>query len=403
MGTLSVVVREAVPAAGLLSGRDVICISSVDWGSLWQAQQSICSRLARDGSRVLYIENTGIRAPRFSDFDRIAGRARRWFRSRKAHGIHNAEPRLEVLSPLALPPFGRIRRALNRRLFVESIGRTIESIGIRDPIVWAYLPTDTTLDLYDRVATPASRLVYYCLGDFPCLTRDPAIVDAERTLVERADVVFVNREEFAARFQPWNCNVHLYPVGVSMDAFTLGVAVAKAVRDLPRPRIGCVGALHEIKSDFSFLASLARLRPRWSWIFLGPRSSGTIELEALPNVHLLDEVPHSALASHIEGFDVCIVPYRESEFMRTSVPTKINEYLAMGKPIVATPCDYSNEMDAEGAIHVAAHDPHAFIAAIEARLDDTSDRQVAQRRLFASRADWNERLGRMCAIVRDVL
>jgi len=388
---------------GLLCGRDVICISSIDWGTLWQSHQDICSRLARDGSRVLFIENSGVRHLRLSDLDRIAGRARRWFRARKAHGVHNVEPRLEVLSPLVLPPFGRIHRALNRTIFVERIARTIESLGMRDPIVWTYLPTDTALDLYDRIATRASRLVYYCIADFEYLAHHPAVREAERKMVERADVVFVNREEFAERFRPWNPSVHVYPVGVNFDAFTPGVAVAESVRDLPHPRIGCVGALIDIKSDFSFLASLARLRPHWSWIYLGPRMSNTAELQGLANVTLLDEVPHADLASHIEGFDVCIVPYRESDFMRTAVPTKINEYLAMGKPIVATPASYANEMAAAGAIDVAAHDPHAFVAAIEACLDDTSDRRVAQRRVFAASADWTERLANMCRIVRGVL
>ena len=352
---------------------------------------------------MVFIENTGIRSPRLADIDRVAGRTRRWFRSRKAHGMHDVEPRLNVLSPLILPPFGRLRRAVNRTIFIERIAKTIELFGLRDPIVWTYLPTDTALDLYDRIATSRSRLVYYCIADFALLARNAAVADAERRIVERAAVVFVNREEFAARFRSWNRNVHVFPVGVNMNAFMPGAVVAESVRLLPHPRIGCVGALHEMKSDFSFLATLARRRRDWSWIYVGPAFSSTAELKALPNVFLFDEVPHAALASYIEGFEVCIVPYRENDLMRTSVPTKINEYLAMGKPVVATRCSYSNEMSAEGAIDVAAEDPNAFVAAIEVCLDDTSDARVAQRRLFASRADWTERLATMCGIVSDVL
>src|SRR5437763_13086571 len=95
---------EPAAESGLLRGRDVVMISSLDWGSLWQSHQDIASRLARDGSRVIFIENTGIRAPRWADIDRVVGRARRWFRSRKAHGVHDVEPRLNVLTPLILPP-----------------------------------------------------------------------------------------------------------------------------------------------------------------------------------------------------------------------------------------------------------------------------------------------------------
>ena len=40
---------------------DIICISSIDWDFIWQGHQEIMSRLAADGHRVLFIENTGVR------------------------------------------------------------------------------------------------------------------------------------------------------------------------------------------------------------------------------------------------------------------------------------------------------------------------------------------------------
>jgi glycosyltransferase involved in cell wall biosynthesis len=379
----------------LLAGRDVVCISSIGWPNLWQAHQEISIRLARDGSRVVYIENIGARRLRWSDRRRVLDRLRDTRR-----GVQRAGARLDVISPLVMPPFGSLARVLNRRVFLQRLARTIEA---RDPIVWTFLPTDTALDLYDRIATPASRLVYYCVADFPEVAHEPLIRGSERAIVERADVVFANRDELAARFRPWNANVHVFPVGVSLEAFTPGVAVADAVARLPRPRIGCIGSLHEMKNDFAFLAEIARLRPEWSWIYVGQQQSGIGALDLLPNVHLEGEVPHGELASHIEGFDVCIVPYRETDLLRTAVPTKINEYLAMGKPVVATPSLYANELQAAGAIDVAPHEPQAFVAAIERCLGAQPDGRAARRRELAARADWSSRLAEMCGIVRATM
>ena len=42
---MSVAIEPAVES-GLLRGRDVIMISSLDWGSLWQSHHDIASRLA---------------------------------------------------------------------------------------------------------------------------------------------------------------------------------------------------------------------------------------------------------------------------------------------------------------------------------------------------------------------
>ena len=41
---------------------DVVCISSIDWDFIWQGHQEIMSTLAAEGQRVLFVENTGVRA-----------------------------------------------------------------------------------------------------------------------------------------------------------------------------------------------------------------------------------------------------------------------------------------------------------------------------------------------------
>src|SRR5207249_10577232 len=42
---------------------DILCISSIDWDFIWQGHQEIMSTLASRGHRVLFVENTGVRAP----------------------------------------------------------------------------------------------------------------------------------------------------------------------------------------------------------------------------------------------------------------------------------------------------------------------------------------------------
>ena len=56
----------------------------------------------------------------------------------------------------------------------------------------------------------------------------------------------------------------------------------------------------------------------------------------MPNVTLLGAKPHATLPSVHQEFDVGLVPYRLSEYTTNVYPTKLNEYLAMGIPVVAT-------------------------------------------------------------------
>ena len=83
---------------------DILCISSIDWDFIWQGHQEIMSRLAGDGHRVLFIENTGVRSPRLSDLPRLRQRLRNWRRGTK--GFRQERPNLFVHSPMVLPPRG---------------------------------------------------------------------------------------------------------------------------------------------------------------------------------------------------------------------------------------------------------------------------------------------------------
>ena len=81
---------------------------------------------------------------------------------------------------------------------------------------------------------------------------------------------------------------------------------------------------------------MSRARPRWSWVLVGPQQSPARELKRLPNIYLTGAEAHEDLPGYVRRFDVGIVPYRQNGYTATVVPTKVNEHLAMGKPVVST-------------------------------------------------------------------
>ena len=75
---------ETRPAAGEMPALvDVLCISSIDWDFIWQGHQEIMATLAAQGHRVLFLENTGVRAPKVRDLPRLRQRIRNWWRGTK--------------------------------------------------------------------------------------------------------------------------------------------------------------------------------------------------------------------------------------------------------------------------------------------------------------------------------
>jgi len=380
---------------------DVVILSSIDWGSLWQGPQEIAVRLGRAGRKVLYVENTGVRTPRLSDVGRVISRLARWGRT---IGIGQPEiaRNVRLCSPLMLPPFGAAgQRDLNRRLFVPRVVQAARALGMKRVQIWTFLPTDTALDVIAGFGPDCQAVIYNCGADFTQLAspRDRARLEAvEREVVQRSTVVFTNCNLLARRFAPLHPRVHALPGGVSLEAFPLDPPgeTPPELRDLPRPIIGYVGGLHRHLA-LDLLVAMAKARPHWSWVYVGPHQTDVTPLASLPNVHLLGPRPHDQLARYIRQFDACTIPYARSVYTETVVPTKLNEYLAMGKPVVSTDLPaLADAPEVMEAIWTAAPVERPFLAALEAALAaPTGDSVSRERRVMAAAADWDARLGQM--------
>src|SRR5262249_37389556 len=204
-GFRHLVARHHPPAAGddPMTGRlpDILCVSSIDWDFIWQGHQEIMSRMAAQGHRVLFVENTGVRAPKVRDLPRVRQRIRNWWRGTK--GFRQERPNLFIYSPLLLPlPYFWLARWINRRLLSRAVRRWMEAVGFARPILWTFLPTPLALDIIRAVDPQVT--IYYCIDDLASSSPGAKkIVSSEERLFKQADLVFVTSErlrERAARY-----------------------------------------------------------------------------------------------------------------------------------------------------------------------------------------------------------
>ena len=395
----------------MLTGRDIIYISSIEWNFLWQPHQEIALRLARAGNRILYIENTGVRAPGLGDAGRVFARLKSWIGSLKSRGVREVASGVYVCSPLILPPFGTgPRKFINRHFLLPLIGGVFRKLDMRDVIIWSYLPTDTVLDLIKLLRTQRGATIYYCMADFPQLTPDSAqISETESVLVEQSDLVFANCTTISKRLSEQGKQVHVFPPGVDLDAFPFSPDHAHGshglkIETLKHPVIGYIGGLHR-HVDFDLIVNMATARPDWSWVFVGPLQASTEKLEGCRNIHLEGAKPHEELASYLQRFDVCIVPYLRSAYTETVVPVKVNEYLAAGKPVVSTDLPTVSEFNERHDILITTKNTSDdFLKGIEQALQLPKDPEtIARRREVAALCDWNVQIEAMSTLIEQKL
>lgn len=383
---------------GVLHGRDIVCVGFADWDTdLWTNQHHLMSRLARE-NRVLFVESLGLRQPQLAgrDVKRILRRLRRGIAPpREADGLH-------VLSPLVVPlhRFARVR-ALNRRLLSFLVGRAVKRLGMRRPILWAYVPqAEALLDALDP-----SLVVYHCVDD---IAAQPGIDGAsfraaEERFATRADLVLASAPSLAARMRTLNDNVLDAPNVADTALFARALEpgpVDAALDALPRPRVVFTGAVVATKLDVPLLVELARARPQWSFALVGPAGVGdprtdVSALAAEPNVHLLHRRRYDELPDVLRGADAGLIPYARNELTDGIFPMKVYEYLAAGLPVAAT------QLPSIANVAEVATAPDA--AGLAALLDDALAHDGPDRRAARSRAaeahSWDARLAEIATAV----
>ena len=384
---------------------DILCISSIDWDFIWQGHQEIMSRLAAEGHRVLFIENTGVRQVRVSDIGRIRARLKNWRRGTK--GFREERPNLFVHSPLVLPlPYSRLAGWINRQVMMRSLTRWMRATGFSRPIVWTFLPTPLAREVIARIDPVVT--IYHCVDEFASSSADARrIVTSEEQLFRDAELVFVTSEKLRERAAKFSEHVHLFPSGVSLEAFGAardsGVAVPDDLARLPRPVAGYVGGIHQWVDQDLIVAAATRL-PDTSFALIGPAQVDVSRLQACPNVHLLGQRPHAEVPAYIQGFDVGLVPYRIADYTANVYPAKMNEYLAMGKPVVATDLPEVHRFNREhDNVVTVGRTADEFAAAVAGAVTPAGDEARRRRIAAAERNGWARRLRDMSALIDEVI
>jgi glycosyltransferase involved in cell wall biosynthesis len=375
-----------------LTGRDIVCVGFADWNTeLRTNQHHLMSRLARH-NRVLFIESLGLRQPQLASKD-----VRRIVR-RLVRGLAPPRKNVEgvyVLSPQVIP-FHRYAavRGLNKRLLALLVGFWARRLGMRSPMLWAYVPQAEVL----MDALNPSAVVYHCVDDIAAQKGIDAesFRASERRFAAAADRVFATSQPLADRMSRLSDRVVAMPNVADTTLFARALEpgpVDPAIEALPSPRIVFTGAVVATKLDVDLIVGVARAKPDWSIALVGPVGSGDprTDVSALvrqPNAHLLGRRRHEDLPAVLRGADAALIPYALNELTASIFPMKVYEYLAAGLPVVATPLPSLRGV--EGIDF--ADDVRGTVAKLEELLASDSPERRADRSTLAARHSWESRL-----------
>lgn len=318
-----------------------VVVAGTSWDGVWQSERHIALQLARRGP-VLWVD------PQMSRLSPLRDPSAR--RALREDRLRPVAPNILRLTPVTVPgvtrPFLRDVAAREAR---RAVRRAVEQIG---------LPVATTIvaslnDMLDAV--PCEVSVFFGTDDYVAGARlmgtDPAWLQrsTERQL-ERADVVVATSQVLADRWAEHRDGIHVIPNGCDFDRLS-GADRAPLPDDveLPAPIAGFLGHMSE-RIDLEMLGAVADTDA--SLLLVGPRQP-TFEIARLdalfarPNVQWVGAKPFAELPSYLRVMDVGLTPYTQSPFNQASFPLKTLDYLAGGRPVVASDLPAHRWLDAD--------------------------------------------------------
>jgi len=279
---------------------------------------------------------------------------------------------------------------INNKRFAKQISWAISELGFKNFII--FNDSDMFRSFYMKELLKPESYIYY--------TRDNLIavdywkkqgIRVEALHMKKADLVVANSTYLAALAKKHNPNSFYVGQGCDVSLFDtqLVSTIPADIKDIPKPIIGYIGALLSLRLDIQVLEYIAESRPEWSVVLVGPEDDKfkSSKLHQLKNVYFLGNKNGNELPSYLKQFDVAINPQVLSPVTIGNYPRKIDEYLAMGKPVVAT---QTEAMDYFSEFVSLATSNTEWVESVEKELMIDNEELQEKRISYAAEHTWEK-------------
>ena len=276
----------------------------------------------------------------------------------------------------------KILRQLNFNeyiLFIDNdIYRSFYAIDLLQPVLSIYYRRDNLTSAYWRKHAP--RL--------------------EPLLCEKCDLVATNSSQLAEAVSTYNPNTDTIGQGLDLSKYDhkANYALPPDMINIPRPIIGYVGWITDRRLDANLIYEVAKQCPSYSFVMVGGEDEyfKVHKLHTLKNVIFLGEKPQASIPSYVAHFDVCMNPQKINHITIGNYPRKIDEYLALGKPVIATRTKTMSLFED----HVwNCDDTTEYVEAIHTALQTNNQTLIKKRIQFAHMHTWENSVNKLYSFI----
>jgi glycosyltransferase involved in cell wall biosynthesis len=381
----------------MITNRDIVITGLQPWDvDLGSNCVNIAQEFAKN-NRVLYVNYPINRLVALREKNKPSIQRRIKVLKGEEEDLQQVSPSIWVLTPKCMQEsisqlrpnfFFDFMNFINNKRFAKQISSAIERLGFKDFIL--FNDNDIYRSFYLKELLNPSVYVYYIRDNMVSVkywVRHGERIQSK--LMKKIDLITANST--LLRDTGLKQNPHSYYVGQGCDFGlyddTLNLEMPIDLQNIKHPIIGYIGAIWSLRLDIDCIRYLANNKPEWSIVLIGPEDDAfrNSDLHTFKNIHFLGQRKQEELASYLKYFDVAINPQVLSPETIGNYPRKIDEYLSMGKPVVARKTD---AMGVFSEYCLLAETNQEFLVQTERALAENSTEKELARKAFAHTHTW---------------
>lgn len=219
---------------------------------------------------------------------------------------------------------------------------------------------------------------------------------AEPLMIQKADVVAANSKYLANYAAKYNSNAVDIGQGCDVEDFLkIPLLIPPDINEIHYPVIGYCGSLTSTRLDIKLIHFIALQKPEWNIVLIGPEDNifKKSALHECKNIFFLGAKLPIELPKYTHTFNVCINPQLLNQMTVGNYPRKVDEYLAAGKPVVATKTE---AIEMFGSNVYSCTTSEMYIEKIELALQEAKDETKKEaRREMAKSHTWEASVNKL--------
>ena len=325
----------------------------------------------------------------------------------------NLPGRLTIVTPrITLPinflPEGRLYDLLakwNDRIVFSAIRKVIKDFNIGKFIFF------NAFDPYFCIDFPPDiqplKKVYQSMDDLTQVTYTARHgTRLEEKIIRTFDITLTTSQELRRLKLNFSDHVYFHPNAADFSNFRRALTgkfprPAELVPAEGRKIIGYTGNI-ETRIDYQLLKAIIEYHHDKFIVMVGPVTTPehkTIGLTEYPNVIMTGSKKIEELPAYLQYFDCAIIPFKKITLTKSIYPLKINEYLAAGRPVVAT--DFSEDIQSFGNVIYIGSDTSRFVALIDRAIQENGPERIKERTDIANTNTWTARVEKFWQILEN--